>query len=168
MTVKMRLPQSLLERVRTDLSRQHPFAGERVGFLYARLAKADVPLVLATGYEPLADDRYIDDPSSGARIDSLAIRNAMQGVLDRDQGAFHVHMHAWPGRPLLSWMDKEEIPRVVTAFRRVGPSHAHGILLLNDEECAAWVWLPGADDPVEASSLSIVGSPLRAFHRRNA
>ncbi len=155
----------LLDKVRADLSRPHPFAAERVGFLFARLANAGAaePLVLITDYEPLADERYIDDPRSGARIDSQAIRGAMQGVLDRGKGGFHVHMHHWPGRPMLSRMDAEEIPRVVTALRRVGPGHAHGIVLLHDEECAAWVWLPGKDRAIEAESVSVVGFPTKIF-----
>ena len=163
MTIKVRITRKLLDEVRADLSRPHPFAAERVGFLYGRLACTDPALVLMTGYEPVADDRYINDPWSGARIDSHAIRGAMQGVLDRGQGGFHVHMHHWPGRPVLSRMDAEEIPPVVTGLRRVGLAHAHGIVLLHAEECAAWVWLPGRDDSVEAQSVSDVGFPLKIF-----
>lgn len=163
MTIKVRISRRLLDEVRADLSRPHPFAAERVGFLYGRLAGADAALVLMTGYEPVADDRYINDPWSGARIDSQAIRSAMQGVLDHGQGCFHVHMHHWPGRPVLSRMDAEEIPPVVTGLRRVGLAHAHGIVLLHAEECAACVWLPGKDDAVEAESVSVVGFPLKLF-----
>lgn len=165
MNVKVRITRKLLSDVQTDLSRPHPFAAERVGFLYGRLGRAgvDSPLVLMTNYVPLADDRYIDDPRSGARIDSQAIRDAMQGVLDRGEGGFHVHMHHWPGRPILSRMDAAEIPPVVTGLRRVGLAHAHGIILLHAEECAAWVWLPGSDKAVEATSVSIVGFPIQVF-----
>lgn len=163
MTIKVRIPRKLLDDVRADLSRPHSFAAERVGFLYGRLAGAAPSLVLITGYEPVADDRYIKDPYSGARIDSQAIRAAMQSVLDRGQGGFHVHMHHWPGRPVLSRMDAEEIPPVVTGLRRVGLAHAHGIVLLHTEECAAWVWLPGQDDAVVAESVSVVGFPLQTF-----
>jgi hypothetical protein len=165
MSIKLRMPRNLLQDVRADLSRPHPFAAERIGFLYGRLASAgaDSPLVLMTGYEPVADERYINDPWSGARIDSQAIRGAMQGVLDRGQGGFHVHMHHWPGRPVLSRMDAEEIPPVVTGLRRVGLVHAHGIVLLHQEECAAWVWLPGNDNAIEAESVSVVGFPIKIF-----
>ncbi len=165
MNAKVRLTRKLLDEVRADLSRPHPFAAERVGFLFGKLAVADSPLVLMTGYEPVADDRYIDDPGSGARIDTHAIRGAMQGVLDRGQGGFHVHMHHWPGQPVLSRMDAEEIPPIVTGLRRVGPAHAHGIVLLHSEECAAWVWLPGNNEAVEAESVSVVGHPLALFRR---
>lgn len=164
---RVRLTRTILDQVRADLSRPHPFAGERIGFLYGRLVDGRSPLVLITDYEPVADDCYINDPQSGARIDSHAIRGAMQGVLDRSQGGFHVHMHDWPGRPALSRMDAEEIPRVVTGLRRVGLRDAHGIVLLHEEECAAWVWLPGSDIAVEAESVSIVGFPVQIFRRTN-
>ncbi|MFO0938666.1 MAG: hypothetical protein U0798_19360 [Gemmataceae bacterium] len=165
MNVKFRLGRSLLNEVRADLSRPHPFAAERVGFLYGQFVDAGGPLVLLTDYEPLADERYINDPYAGARIDSQAIRSAMQGVLDRKQGAFHVHMHHWPGYPAMSRMDAEEIPRVVTGLRRVGPTLAHGILLLHDVECAAWIWLPGKENAVEAALVSVVGFPFHISWR---
>lgn len=165
MNIKVRISRNLFQDVRADLSRPHPFAAERVGFLYCRLvsAGADSPLILMTGYEPVADDRYINDPLSGARIDSQAIRGAMQGVLDRGQGGFHVHMHHWPGHPVLSRMDAEEIPPVVTGLRRVGLPYAHGFVLLHQEECAAWVWLPGNDNVIKAESVSVVGFPINIF-----
>jgi hypothetical protein len=165
MITKVRLTRKLLDAVRADLSRPHPFAAERVGFLYGPLANADTdsPLVLLASYDPVADDRYINDPRSGARIDSHAIRGAMQGVLDRSQCGFHVHMHHWPGHPMLSRMDAEEIPRVVTGLRRVGPAHPHGIVLLHEEQCAAWVWFPGKDNAVEAGSVSVIGFPIKFF-----
>jgi hypothetical protein len=163
MNVRIRLTRRLHEGVRADLSRPHPFAAERVGFLFGRLGNVgtDAPLVLLTGYSPLADDRYIDDPPSGARIDSQAIRGAMQQVLDRREGVFHVHMHGLAGRPRFSRMDRAELPRLIPGFRAVGPGLAHGLFLLSEDECAAEVWLPGNEEPVEAARISIVGYPLQ-------
>ena len=89
----------------------------------------------------------------------------MQGVLDRSQGGFHVHMHCWPGHPRLSQMDIEEIPAVVTALRRVRPTLAHGIVLLHSDEIAAWVWLPESNGFLKADSVIAVSTPLRLFKR---
>jgi hypothetical protein len=165
MRVKIRLSRHLNDGMRSDLSRPHPFAAERIGLLYVRLSEAGEGrwVILMTDYAPIADDRYIDDPSSGARIDSQAIRGAMQGVLDRQQGVFHVHRHEWSGIPRLSAMDSREIPRVVDGFRKVGPEFAHGIVLLSSDQYAAWVWLPGAEHPVQVEAVSIVGYPLEIF-----
>lgn len=167
MFVKVRIPRALMDVVRSDLARPHSFAAERVGFLFGQLVDAGDPLILLSDYSSLGDERYLPDPYSGARIDSEAIRGAMQEVLDRGQGGFHVHMHEWPGRPVMSRMDVEEIPRVVTALRRVEPQLAHGIILLHQVEAAAWVWLPGEEEPVEAESMTVVGFPFE-IHRRRA
>jgi hypothetical protein len=165
MSVKIRLSRRLNDEVRADLSRPHRFAAERIGLLYGRLSSAgpNRSVILMISYAPIADDRYIDDPSAGARIDSQAIRGAMQGVLDRREGVFHVHRHEWPGVPKLSLMDSDEVPLVVNGFRNVGPGFAHGMVLLSTDQYAAWVWLPGAKHSVQTEAVSIVGYPLEIF-----
>jgi hypothetical protein len=165
MRIKIRLSRQLNKEVRADLSRPHPFAAERIGLLYGRLCSAgeNRSVIVMTGYTPIADDRYIDDPSSSARIDSQAIRGAMQGVLDRQEGVFHVHRHDRPGTPRLSPMDSDEIPLVVNGFRNVGQSFAHGMVLLSTEQYAAWVWLFEAKHSIQAETVSVVGYPLKIF-----
>src|SRR5580704_15369869 len=93
MIPQIRLTRGLYDLMQTDLRRPHRFAGERVGFAYGRLANArsDWPLILLTKYFALDDERYLRDPSVGARIDGEAIRTAMQRALTRDEGCFHVH-----------------------------------------------------------------------------
>jgi len=168
MNVHFRLTRQLYEQVRADLLRPHRFAAERIGFLFARLGniKSGTPLVLFTGYSPLADDRYINDPYSGARIDSQAIRSAMQQVLNRKEGVFHVHMHEWAGKPYFSPMDRTELPRLIPSFQAVGPPFAHGLLLLSNDDITGEVWLPGDTQPAEAERISIVGHPLEIFERQ--
>jgi len=148
--------------MQADLRRPHPFAGERVGFLYCRLAnaKADHLIILMTAYVPLADERYLPDPTVGARIDSAAIRSAMQGVIDRGEGVFHTHLHPWPGRPTFSLTDRTELPKLVSSFQTVGQSQAHGLFLLSDNEAYADVWLPGHKKPTAASRINLVGFPM--------
>lgn len=163
MTVRVRITRLLYDQARADLSRPHPFAAERVGFLFAKLGNvgASEPIVLFTRYSPLADDRYIDDPMAGARIDSRAIRGAMQQVLDRCEGVFHVHMHGLSGRPSFSQMDRAELPRLIPGFQIVGPALAHGLFLMNDDQCRAEVWLPGANSPITAARVNVVGYQFR-------
>ena len=125
MTVDVRLTRPLYDQVMNDLLRPHPFAAERVGFLFCKLAITENDaLVLLSGYESLHDERYIDDPSAGARIDTVAIRGAMQRVINRREGVFHVHLHKCPGIPRFSEMDREELPRVVAGFHNAGPEYA--------------------------------------------
>jgi hypothetical protein len=162
MSLQMRLPRSLYDVMQADLRRPHAFASERVGFLYGRLANAhsDHPIILMTAYVPLGNDRYVRDLSVGARIDSAAIRSAMQGVIDRGEGVFHTHLHAWPGRPSFGLTDRAELPRLVSSFQTVGRGQAHGLFLLSDNEACADVWLPGQKSPATACRITIVGFPM--------
>jgi hypothetical protein len=167
MTVHARLARDLYDQVRADLIRPHPHAGERVGFLYARLGNAgtDHPIIIFTRYVPLADDRYIRDPFAGARIDGTAIREAMQGVLSQGEGVFHVHIHEWPGEPGWSPMDLRELPRLIPGFKAVGPKLPHGLFLLSPDHFAGAVWLPGNTTSVPMDRVTVVGFPTQIFER---
>jgi hypothetical protein len=127
MTVQIRLTRALYDAMQADLRRPHPHADERVGFVYGRLASAGRgrSIILMTAYVPLDDERYVPDVTVGARIDSAAIRLAMQGVIDRNEGVFYTHLHARPGRPGFGMTDRTELPRLVSSFQTVGRSHAH-------------------------------------------
>jgi hypothetical protein len=163
MKIQLRLTKELCDRIRADLQRPHAFAAERVGFVSGRLGNQNGSerLLLFSSYHPVEDEQYIDDPRSGARINSLAIREAMQRILDTRAGAFHVHLHPFPGKPGLGTMDKLEIPKLVESFRATDRTLAHGILLLSTSSFASWVWLPGSRTPVEPDRSTIVGYPMQ-------
>lgn len=163
--VRVRLLRKLYLRVREDLARSHPFAYERVGFLSAKLGNsaADEALVLFTEYYPVPDNEYIEDPHSGARINSNAIRGAMQRVLETGDGLFHVHSHEHRRKPVFSSMDLEETPRIVSSLQIAGPLQAHGMLLLSKDHGIAQVWLPGSTEPIVADRVSVVGYPVELF-----
>jgi len=162
MRVQVRILRGLYEHIQRDLARPHDFAFERVGFVSAALANRDTdePLVLFTTHYAVADENYLDDPGSGARINSTAIRMAMQQVLDTGAGLFHVHCHMHRGKPGFSPMDLDETPSIVSSLRVAGPHQAHGMLLLSNDDCTAYVWMPGSDDPVVADRITLVGFPL--------
>lgn len=165
MIVRGRFLRQLYVRVREDLARGHQFAYERVGFLSAKLGNrsGDGPLILFTNYHPVPDDQYIKDPYAGARINSDAIRDAMQRVLDSDDGMFHVHGHSHRGKPGFSPMDLEETPRIVSGLQVAGPTQAHGMVLLSNDQCIAYVWMPGTGEPVVADKVAVVGYPFEIF-----
>jgi hypothetical protein len=165
MTVHIKLTRDLYNRVRDDLARPHEFSFERVGFLSARLGNqfGDQLLVLLTDYHPVLDDDYLPDPDCGARINSGAIRAAMQRVLDTGDGAFHVHLHDHRGRPYFSSLDRDEIPKIVAGLRNAGPSAAHGMLLFSRDHGIANVWGPNVSKPVTAIKISVIGYPLELF-----
>lgn len=161
MTWTFKITRSMIDQVRRDLRTPHPFAAERVGFLFARIGNQSEPekLILPETYAPVPDHQYIDDPKVGARIDSAAIRSAMQTALAVGVSVFHVHMHEHPGRPRFSGVDLANYPSLIGALRNVAPNIAHGALLLSEDSCDALVWLPGAARPVPGGRIVTIGRP---------
>jgi hypothetical protein len=156
MPIIIQLRRDLCSEVLADLRRPHAHAAERVGFLYGRLAPRELLLVM-TRYVPVPDEQYVVDDAVGARINGNAIRAAMQGILDTGEGVFHTHLHEWPGTPSFSRTDYEELPKLIPAFRAVGPVQASGLFLLSPDSAIADIWLPGARGPERAARISIVG-----------
>lgn len=146
-----------------DLDRPHPFASERIGFFstsYMSGGKNTV-IVLARRYQSLPDDQYLDDPRSGARINSLAIRESLQRILDQRSGQLHVHLHGHRGEPRPSFMDLEELPPLVRSMASVDPAQAHGGLILSHDSAFGSLWLPNQSRPRPTTGISIVGFPFR-------
>lgn len=154
MPIVIHLPRDLYHGVLADLRRPHTHAVERVGFLYGRLV--DGPLIVMTRYVSVPDEQYMVDDTVGARINGNAIRGAMQGVLDTGDGVFHTHLHEWPGTPSFSRTDEEEMPKLIPAFRAVGPTQAAGLFLLSPDSAIADVWVPGVPGPERAAVIAIV------------
>jgi hypothetical protein len=159
---RVRITRDLYREVLHDLRRPHPHAAERVGFLFARCDRGldGEYLILAHDYTPLADERYLIDPSVGARIDDTAIRSAMQRALTQGDGAFHVHLHDHLGRPGFSRVDRRELWPLMPPFQVVRPDGAHGVLVWSADNVAGVAWLPGATSPVPVGSVTVVGFPM--------
>lgn len=159
MRLSVRIPQVLHEAALADLERPHPFAAERIGFFSASFGAEAI--VCLTAYHAIADDDYVDDPCAGARINSRAIRAALQRVLDEQSGQVHVHVHHHRGRPAPSSMDARELPPLVRSFAAAGPRQVHGGLILSLDSAWADLWLPGQPRPEPAARITGVGFPLR-------
>lgn len=161
--IRFRLSRVLFERMLLDLARPHPIAAERVGFLTVAMGRGldSETLVLASDYQPVRDEHYLEGKGVGARINGSAIREAMQSILDKRQGLFHVHLHEHDGIPDFSPTDRREQPRLIPGFRAVDRSRAHGMLLLSRDAANAWIWLPGESQPAIPEVISIVGYPTK-------
>ena len=160
--VRVRLQKTLVEEMKADLRRPHPFAAERVGFLLVATGRGEGGelLILGLEYRPVDEEHYIEDATVGVKIGVRAIRAAIDRVRLSRRGLFHVHLHDHRGVPGLSSTDRREQPRLVESLRRVGTSFPHGMIVLSDDSAAAWVWLPGEPTPVRPTSISIVGYPM--------
>lgn len=173
MKILIKLTGALHADMLHDLTRKHPFAAERVGFVTVRIGTLadDGRLILLTGYYPIPDSDYVNDPSVGARIGNDAITWAMQVAYHgcpRREGVFHVHLHGHRGETGMSGVDSREIPPMIPGFQGVGRDAPHGIIILSLNHGSAWVWLPGFHEPVQADGMAVIGGPVQVFiHGRN-
>lgn len=163
MITGLRIPRELCEQMRGDLLRGHAFAAERVGFARAVMGSTvDGKIVLLQSYWSIQDNQYIDDPEVGARINTGAIRDAMQDILTGEgrYGLFHIHLHNLPGRTRMSRTDALEIPKLVKSFRNIRQDVPHGLLILTPNHAYAQVLLPGSNSFQEVSKTTIIGYPM--------
>lgn len=160
--IRLKVTRAMLDEMRVDLRRRHPFALERVGFLACRFAQTPSTkvLVLAARYEPVADEDYIDEPGYGALIGSAAFRKAMQLAYSQRLGQFHVHLHEGRGKPRPSGIDLRESSRFVPDFFHVRPDLPHGILILSSDSLWGLTWLSARREPTPISGFRIVGLPM--------
>lgn len=170
MNVAIKMTGRLYDEIRHDLERPHPFAFERVGFVFGKIGTAadGGRLVLLTRYHSIPDDQYIDDPTVGARIGPDAMTWAMQAVYHgrpTREGIFHIHLHGCLGETCMSRTDAREVPPMIPGFQSVGGEAAHGIMILSHDHGSGWVCLPGSKDLMPCSSMSVIGMPIRVFDR---
>ncbi len=162
MLINLKITRSLFNQMYSDLIRPHPFAYERVGFLYVRpgYINSKTLLLLATKYMPVPDERYIKDDSVGARINSTAIRSTMQMIMDSCEGALHVHIHLHNGKPVFSRTDNHELSKLIPSLKTVGVNLPHGALLLSKDNFNAVLSIPKQKKLKEVRKLSIIGNPV--------
>lgn len=161
MTVKIRLSQSLLEYARKDLSRPHSFAYERIGFFFGSTTKANHTLIVTLSkFVPVKETHYLRDEFVGAKINSDAIRFALQQSMDTNEGAFHAHLHGGGGTPWFSNVDLDSLKLLFPSFTSVCPENVHGGLVFNENNAAGLVWIPGNKKP-QKPQISFIGFPTK-------
>lgn len=161
MKTSFRITRDLLTEVHNDLSRPHPFAAERVGFISCGVGKiTDIGIViLAQKFHPVANEHYINDLSVGAMMGSAAIRIALQFAYQRQVSMFHVHRHEHYGQPRFSRVDLRESARYIPDFWKVRPNLPHGTIVLSHDSMFGLCWHPGTKTPVPIDTYSVVGRP---------
>lgn len=158
--IRFRIPEQLHKKMLSDLNRPHSFAYERVGFLFAKTVKlsSNVTLIIAIEYIPVADKDYINDKEVGAKINSNAIRNAMQGTLEKDCGCFHVHLHDHSGKPSPSFTDAKSLPGIVMSLNNIASEHTNGYLILSRNAFYS---------SIKVDTIGVVGYPFILQYQNN-
>lgn len=164
--MQLRMTQEIHQEMRNDLHRSHPFAYERVGYVFVRPSGDSILVV--TGYESVPDEFYVNDKMVGARIDHRGIACAMKRADQNKEGILHVHFHGGFGFPRFSRDDEADHPNFLRSFRNADPSMPHGFLLLSNDKMVARVWAPGNKSCTDIRRHTIVGLPLSFEWTRGA
>ncbi len=168
--MEVKMTGFLYKALKADLARPHPFAAERVGFVFGKLGalSGDSKTVILTRYHSIPDDQYEEDDTVGARIGSEAMKTAMQAVFQgrtSGEGIFHIHIHDHPGPTGMSRVDTHGLPPMLPGFQAMGRSAAHGIIILSRDHGSGWVRLPGDEEAIRAATIAVIGSPVGIFKR---
>lgn len=160
--VTIRISDELCQQIRKDLARKHDFAFERVGFVGGKSKELlnDEVLIIVTDYFPVHDQHYIEDNSVGARINSEAIRSAMQIAMNKKCSIFHIHEHYGNGTPLFSDTDLDELPGIVDAMINANSNNVHGLLLLSEDGINAFVKMKPSRGDAILEKVTRVGYPM--------
>ncbi len=161
MRVLFKAASGLIDAVRADLRRPHPFATERVGFIACRFGLLRPGLaVLAYDFHPVADEDYLDKPGFGALMGSAAIRKALGHTYRNPVGMFHVHLHEHRGIPVFSAIDDRETRKFVPDFFNARSTVPHGAIVLSADAACGFVWHPVSRRPLAITEFSFVGAPM--------
>lgn len=169
LNIVIRIPAGIHKQMLMDLRRSHAFAHERVGFLFTKATQVSSTMVIVTCYEyqPIDDQHYIRDKSVGAKVNSTAIRNAMQIILDESCGCFHVHLHDHTGRTSPSGTDQRSLPPVVQGFSNANNEQAHGILILSSDSFYGSVKYKNEQSFISPQLVSVIGYPMKLIYGNN-
>jgi hypothetical protein len=164
MKIAFKLRADLLDAIRADLRRPHPFAAERVGFIIARPTRSKFGVILlASRYVPVPDDGYAENYSAAAVMNEKTIFGAMQLGYAENVSVIHVHLHDHAGPPGFSGIDRRESARFVPAFLGARPEYPHAAVVLSADSLVGLCWIRGYKKPRPISQFVVVGSHLRKF-----
>ncbi len=161
MMIHVKMTKLIFDNMRADLSRPHPFAFERVGFVLARKEMSgDTLTIFATSYQPILDTLYIDDQEVGAKIGAEALRGIMQRAYLAKDCILHVHLHDHLGQPRFSKVDRIGYNQMIPSFHNIGGTAVHGGMIFSHDSAAGLIWTSKDKEPSPVNKLSIVGYPL--------
>jgi hypothetical protein len=162
MKFQFRIARDLLDSIHEDLSRPHPVARERVGFIGCRVGVGSTTqVVIAESYAPIDDADYLPSPTMGALMGPAAIRKALQHCYRTKSAIFHVHRHEHRGLPSFSLVDVRENAKFIPDFWKVAPARPHGAIVLSWDRARAALWDPHTGAPVPLDSITAIDFPCR-------
>lgn len=147
------LSKQNMKKIRDDLARPHPYAFERVGFVFIRPNSTKTIDII--DYLSIPDDFYINNPHVGAEVDYRAIVMAMKRADHNNEGVLQVHEHLGKGIPKFSKVDIDSHPVYLRSFRNANPRAIHGFLLLSEDSIVARIWKPNSSTSLDVTKSII-------------
>ncbi|MFL6605664.1 MAG: hypothetical protein ACJ8R9_30635 [Steroidobacteraceae bacterium] len=165
MNIHLRLFRALLRQIHEDLSRAHPFAGERVGFLTCGVATLTDSglLLLGEAWHPVADEDYVKDAHVGACIGGGAFRKVFQIACCEPVAVLHVHRHDHLGRPGFSFTDERSMREFVPGFFNACRSRPHGALVLSHNSAVGAIWTEVHGRRHALGTVEVIGRPCERW-----
>jgi hypothetical protein len=117
--------------------------------------------LLVRGYQPVADEDYVDRPEVGAEIGSEAFRKALQWAYRPKSALIHVHTHHGRGRPGFSGVDIRSGSQFIPSFFVTIPRMPQGMMVLSDDSAHGLVWLAEDKPAVPIVDFTQVGIGYR-------
>ncbi len=162
--IKLKMTSDLLQQIRLDLRRSHPYAHERVGFLGAGLSLTSSHCtLLAHSYQSVPDTDYLNDPSVGAMLGPDAMFNAVAWAHETKLSLFHIHEHGGNGIPRFSGVDLREAQKFVPDFFKFRPECPHGALVLSNNAAFGHVWLNKTTGPIAVNKFIVIGPRIKSW-----
>jgi hypothetical protein len=158
------IQQKILDEMRRDLRRPHPFAAERVGFIFIQNAKDSILEV--KGFMTVPDEFYINNPLVGASISHQAISSAMMRAFQTKEGILQVHEHGGRGTPGFSRTDIHSHPDFLQSFQNSNKKGIHGFLLLSEDRMLTRYWVTGQENYVDSTHFAIISDTWWQRFRR--
>ncbi|MBK22967.1 MAG: hypothetical protein CME70_03085 [Halobacteriovorax sp.] len=141
----LRIKEETLLLAIEDLSREHPFAFERVGYFHG---KREGGLVVLDNWLSFKDDEYLDNTMAGACIGPLGMQRLSKEAFNTKDSYFHFHLHGFQEIPEFSGIDMRSLKEVSPGLFGFSKSGPHGGIVKGRKGWCVALWSERKKDPI--------------------
>lgn len=135
--MKIKFRDGLLNEVTNDLSRPHPFAFERVGYL---LGENRNGILILNEWISFDDSHYEENEDVGARVGADGMTLLIKKAFSEKKLFFHTHLHDFQDIPSFSGVDMRSLMEVTPSLFDFSGTGPHGALLIGRKSSRIIWW----------------------------
>lgn len=135
--MKIKFRDGLLNEVTNDLSRPHPFAFERVGYLLGEIRDG---ILILNEWISFDDSLYEENEDVGARVGANGMTLLMKKAFSEKKLFFHTHLHDFQDIPSFSGVDMRSLMEVTPSLFDFSGTGPHGAFLIGRESSKLIWW----------------------------